>query len=142
MDYAKRQNLVERIKTFGLRDSDRPLPVVTLEEFFVGNDDYGSIGCNLTPMLGPQNFFKTLKVIRSKANVQDVFVEISEVSEDPTTWPFADRVFVLTSGTADEIKRWTADLQPDSIQEGSTLGRSSSVPELRPGYKCYVVWWD
>jgi hypothetical protein len=142
MDDAKRQNLVERIKMLGLCCSDRPLPLVTLEEFFVGNDDFGSIGCNLTPMLGPQMFFERLNSIRSQPNVQDVFVEISEVAEDPTTWPFADRVYILTSGTPDEIKRWTADLQPDSIQEGLLYGKPFSVPELRPGFKCYGVWWD
>jgi len=64
---------------------------VTLEEFFVGNDDFGSIGCN------------------------------SEVAEDPTTWPFVDRVYFLTSGTPEEIKRWTADLQPDTNSGGLRL---------------------
>jgi hypothetical protein len=87
MDNAKRQNLVERIKMLGSPCSERPLPLVTLEEFFIGNDDYGSIGCNLTPMLGPHTFFKRLNFVRSQPNVQDVFVEINEVAEDPTTWP-------------------------------------------------------
>src|SRR5438309_2610801 len=39
MDTAKRADLIERIKMLGAPSSDRPLPLVTLEEFFVGNDD-------------------------------------------------------------------------------------------------------
>jgi hypothetical protein len=53
-----RQILVNRIKAQGLPSPHRPLPLVTLEEFFTGNDDYGSIGCNLSPPLGPQYFYK------------------------------------------------------------------------------------
>jgi hypothetical protein len=142
MDDAKRQNLIERIKMLGLPRFGRPLPLVTLEEFFVGNEDHGSIGCNLSPLLGPQVFFERLRFVRSQPNVQDVLVEINEVAEDPNTWPFADRVYVLTSGTADEVERWTADLRPGSIDEGFAYGKPTSVPALRPGYRCYGVWWD
>jgi hypothetical protein len=52
MDVRKRRKLIERIAGFGPASSADP-PLVTLEEFFEGNDDYGSIGCNLTPMLVP-----------------------------------------------------------------------------------------
>ena len=142
MDSAKRRNLIERIKILGLPGSDRPLPLVTLEEFFVGNDDYGSIGCNLSPQLGPQVFFERLNFVRSQSNVQEVFVEINEVAEDPTTWPFADRVYVLTSAAAADVERWTADLLPDSIDEGFAYGEPTSAPALSPGYTCYGVWWD
>jgi hypothetical protein len=142
MDSAKRRNLIERIKILGLPRSDRPLPLVTLEEFFVGNDDYGSIGCNLSPQLGPQVFFERLNFVRSQSNVQEVFVEINEVAEDPTTWPFADRVYVLTSAAAADVERWTADLLPDSIDEDFAYGEPTSAPALRPGYICYGVWWD
>lgn len=93
-------------------------------------------------MLGPQIFFERLNFVRSQPNVQNVLVEISEVAEDPTTWPFADLVYILTSRTPDEIKRWTADLRPDSIQEAFVYGKPSSGPELKPGFKCYGVWWD
>ena len=143
MDSAKRKELIERIKQRGLPSPDRPMPLVTLEEFFVGNDDYGSIGCNLTPMLGPRFFYERLKFIRSQANVQDVLVEVAEVvEEDPATWPFAARVYVFTDGTAEDVEHWTAPLKPDPIEEGFANGRPDGAPELKPGYKCYGVWWD
>jgi hypothetical protein len=143
MDAAKRTELISRIKTLGLPSVDRPLPLVTLEEFFVGNDDYGSIGCNLTPMLGPQFFFEKLKFARSQAGVQDVLVEVTEVEEEHTEmWPFADRIYVLTNGTADDVARSTVALHPDAIEEGFPNGRPDCAPELMPGVKCYGVWWD
>jgi hypothetical protein len=47
MEMTKRRALVDRIKRQGLLSSDQSLPIVSLEDFFVGNDDPGSIGCNL-----------------------------------------------------------------------------------------------
>jgi hypothetical protein len=107
------------------------------------NDDYGSIGCNLTLMLGPQFFFEKLKLIRSQPNVQDVLVEVTEVGEkNPTVWPFSDRIYVLADGTPEDVAQWTAALQPDAIEEGFSNGKPACAPELKPGYKCYNVWWD
>src|SRR6266496_334692 len=104
VDSTKRKELIERIKLRGLPSPNHPSPLVTLEEFFIGNDDYGSIGCNLTPMLGPQFFFEKLKFIRSQPSVQDVLVEVIEVEEeDPTMWPFADRVYVFTDRTPEDV---------------------------------------
>jgi hypothetical protein len=135
--------LVERIKTLGLPSPDHPLPLVTLEEFFAGNDDYGSIGCNVTPMLGPQFFFEKLKFIRSQLNVQDVLVEVAEVEEvAPAMWPFSDRIYILTDGTPQDVAHWTAALRPDAIEEGFANGKPHCAPKLKPGYKCYGVWWD
>lgn len=89
MDGARRRALIERIRVLGLPSPDRLLPLVTLEEFFVGNDDDGSIGCNLQPILGPQFFYEKLRLIRLQSNVQDVLVEVNEVVEhNPKTWPY------------------------------------------------------
>ena len=143
MDSAKRKELIERIKILGPPSPDRPLPLVTLEQFFVGNDDYGSIGCNLTPMPGPQFFFEKLKLIRSQPNVQDLLVEVYEAEEeDQSMWPFADRVYVFTEGTPEDVAHWTLALQPDAIEEGFANGKPDCAPEMKPGYKCYSVWWD
>jgi len=143
MDSGKRKELIERIKLLGLPSPDRPLPLVTLEEFFVGNDDYGSIGCNLTPLMGPQFFFEKLKFIRSLPNVQDLLVEVTEVEEeDPVMWPFANRVYVFTDGTPEDVAHWTVILQPDAIEKCFASGKPACAPEHKPGYKCYEVWWD
>jgi hypothetical protein len=142
MDNIKRRELIERIKILGLPSYGVPSPLVTLEEFFVGNDDFGSIGCNLTPMLGPQFFFEKLKLVRSLPNVQDVLVDVMEVEEnDLSMWPFSDTVYIFTDAPVDDVQGWTAALQPDSVEPASTVGKPN-CPEMKSGYNCFSIWWD
>jgi hypothetical protein len=136
--------LIEQIKSLGLPSPDTPLPVVSLEDFFIGNEDYGSIGCNLSEHPGPQGFFETLKEIRLRDDVQDVLVEINEVEEaDETMWPFSDRIYILTSAAKEEVADWVSPLMPDEIEEGYAYSETPhSAPTLREGMKIYGVWWD
>jgi hypothetical protein len=114
-----------------------------LRNSFSGNDDEGSIGCNLTPMLGPQVFYAKLRAIRSLPNVQDVLVEIIEVEEaDPSMWPFSDRVYLFTDAEPGDVEHWAVDLQPDAVEEGFTNGEPTSAPKLQSGYRCLSIWWD
>lgn len=143
MDGARRSQLVERITALGLPSPDRPFPLVTLEEFFEGNDDYGSIGCNLNPMLGPEYFFEILKRIRSRPNVQTILVEVIEVDPDyPSAWPFADSIYIFTDAALDEVAQWAAPLKPDAIGEGFSNGKHGRAPEMISDFKCYSLWWD
>ncbi|MDJ0804779.1 MAG: hypothetical protein QNI97_18030 [Desulfobacterales bacterium] len=43
MDLHKRAALIEKIKSIALPETTDKTPVVTLEDFFEGNDDTGSI---------------------------------------------------------------------------------------------------
>lgn len=139
-----RRELIEKIKRIGLPHSGGPPPVVSLEDFFVGNEDYGSIGCNLPAHPGPQFFFERLKEVRARRDVQDVLVEVQEVEEgDESMWPFSDRVYVLSSAAREDVAEWVAALMPDEVEEGFGYGeRPASAPELRPGMRVYGVWWD
>ena len=47
MDLKKRAALINKIKSIALPETTDKTPVVSIEEFFEGNDDLGSIGCNL-----------------------------------------------------------------------------------------------
>src|SRR5262249_43406109 len=143
MDLGRRGQLIERITVLGLPSPDHPLPLVTLEEFFEGNDNYGSIGCQLTPMLGPEFFFLTFKSIRSLPNLHGVLVEVAEVEpEDSLAWPFSDRVYVFTDAERDELAQWAAPIKPDAIQEGFSNGKHRCAPAIVSGFKCYSLWWD
>jgi hypothetical protein len=68
-----------------------PEPLVTLEEFFDGNESAGSICCNLTPTPEPAEVYEVLKGIRSRSDVADVRVQIT-MFDDPDDWPFSDTV--------------------------------------------------
>ena len=120
-----------------------PLPVVSLEAFFTGNDDPGSIGCNLTEHPGPQRFFEVLVGVRARADVQHVLVEVYEVEESDTTmWPFSERVYIMTAANADTVADWLTELNPDAVEEGYAAGQPAAAPELTPPCRVLAAWWD
>jgi hypothetical protein len=118
-----------------------PGPVVDLEDFFRGNDDRGSIGCNLSEHPGPQWFYLILRNIRARDDVQDVLVEIREFNVEGQ-WPFSDQVYILTTATPEQVADWLEHLNPDAIEEGYLSGEPPGAPELRPGFRVVGAWWD
>lgn len=118
------------------------LPIVSLEDFFEGNDDIGSIGCNILEHPGIEKFYSILKEIRNKVNVQDILVEIMEYDELDNTWPFSERIYILTKEEKSEISIWTKELQLDDIGEGYVYGEPKAAPKLEEGCLVYSLWWD
>ena len=154
-----RQRLMQKIRMQGLPSvvdagtadveaylaTPRPLPVVSLEDFFEGNDDEGSIGVNLSPHPGLPKFFQVLARIRDRRDVQDVLVEIWEVDEsDADAWPFSERVYVLTrESDGEKVLEWFAELSPDGgIESGYAAGTPAAAPPLRKSYLVWSVSWD
>jgi hypothetical protein len=149
MTVSARSKLISKLRDLGMPPSSleepQGYPVVSLEDFFEGNADTGSIGCNLTSEQNPgiQSFYDTLRHIRAIPSVDDVLVEIHEVIEDDeSTWPFSDRVYIITSMSESEVERLVADLHPDEVAEGWAYGVPQGGPALKPGMKVYGVWWD
>ena len=142
-DETARIALIEKIRQQGLPTPTGPLPIVSLEDFFEGNEDYGSIGCNVNVHPGPQAFFCHLLAIRSRPDVQDILVEINEVEEgDPTMWPFSESIILLTSASIQDVSEWMKPLMPDEIIETNTFGRPPALPTLDQGMQVYAAWWD
>lgn len=82
----------------GYEDGAYAEPVVSLELFFDGNEDPGSIGCNLSDHPGPDGFYRVLSAIRDRPDVYGVWVGISEVM-DPDEWPFSDHIYFVTTAS-------------------------------------------
>src|SRR5438128_350946 len=74
------ETLVRRINRNGnINDAQTPRPLLSLEEFFEGNDDYSSIGCNLYPdQPAPSEFYSIFRSIRERPDVADVLVEVNQ----------------------------------------------------------------
>ena len=120
-----------------------PSPVVSLEDFFEGNRDLGSIGCNLTDHPGISKFYEVLKGIRSKDNVQDVLVEIYSIDDRHGMWPNSEIVYIITSANQTDVEKWMKPLKPDEIFEGwSSKKPPSAAPKLKDGMNVYAAWWD
>jgi hypothetical protein len=136
-------HLTARINRNGaINDSKVPRPLLTLEEFFEGNDDHGSIGCNLIDSIHPREFFEVFRRLRDRPDVADVLVEIRSW-DDPADWPFTDTVWVITSLTPEVVQQQLGErLQPDEV----TLGWPSCYPvesiDVPPAMHPIRVWWD
>ena len=56
------ERITERVCRNGHPDDpETPRPLLSIDEFFEGNDVVGSIGCNLIDIPHPNEFFKVFK---------------------------------------------------------------------------------
>lgn len=141
MDQHKRTQLIEQLRTVGLPSHDAPSPVVSLEAFFDGNDDVGSLGCNLTDHPGMERFHSVLQQIRNRSDVYDVLIEVSEVEEaDDDMWPFSEQLFVISTADPAAVASLLDELQPTEITDDTPL--PPSAPAVPAGFTIYSAWWD
>jgi hypothetical protein len=137
-------DLLAEIERQGGYDSGAgPEPVVSLELFFEGNNDPGSIGCNLNRHPGVQTFFTVLRDLRERPDVHDVQIGISEVLGD-NQWPFSDHVYVITSASSDDLLRLTAALRSEpEVSYGWWNDVEPAKPIPAPeGMRLQTLWWD
>ena len=141
MDISRRNALLEKLRTQTIAVGQHPGPTVSIEDFFEGNDDVGSIGCNLMSHPGVGKFHKSFADIRSRSDVQDVRVEIKDLV-DEHSWPFTDTVFVLTSMSQQNLRELVAALQPDEVGPFPSDSVPGDLPPLKDGMRVLGVWWD
>lgn len=141
-----KQVLLEKLKTMGIEEANftynGPYPLVTLEDFFEGNDDHYSIA----PNLDNAELFTMLKAIRSRADVQNVLIEIDDASagfQNTDAWPQASRVFFYTSAQTSEVYKWNEQLQADgAIKVNSHQPKCRNTPILNTGNQIWYCVWD
>ncbi|HUG70368.1 MAG TPA: hypothetical protein VMM76_21645 [Pirellulaceae bacterium] len=110
-DSAERRRLLARIGD--INDFSKPRPLVSLEEFFEGNDDRSSIGYNLSDQPTPAEFYKMLRTIRDQPEVANVVVEVKDI-EDPDGWPSTDTIWIVSSLPRRDLELFVPDrYRPD-----------------------------
>ena len=115
--------------------------IVSVERFFDGNDDPGSIGCNLIEHPGVDAFRDVLTGLLRRPDVQAVYAQISELDPGEDCWPFANTVLVVGAIPADELRSAVSTLEPDEVAAAEDFGISPSVAE-RHGSPVLAAWWD
>ena len=105
-------------------EGDGREPLVSLELFFDGNHDTGSIGGNLAAHPGIPAFYRTLRRVRDRADVTDVLIGVSAPGG---RWPLSDRVHVVTTAPPGEVLSWVSALAPD---------------EAAARRRAVTLWWD
>ncbi|MEZ4223538.1 MAG: hypothetical protein R3B13_21500 [Polyangiaceae bacterium] len=126
------ERVTERVTRNGHPDEEgTPRPLLTLSEFFDGNDVDGSIGCNLNPMPTPSQMRAVLERILGRPDVADVLIQVS-MFDDPQ-WPFSDTIWVITNASPDDLQGWFPEqFKPDEVWEGwqdGTLYEPYVVPQ-------------
>jgi hypothetical protein len=120
----------------------QPQPqIVSAERFFEGNDDLGSIGCNLIEHPGVDAFRDVFIGLLQRPDVQDVYVQISEPDSGEDCWPFTDLVLVVGDIPANELRIVVSVLEPDEIAAAEDFGVSPSIAQ-RHDSSVLAVWWD
>lgn len=138
------QRVTERVMRSGNPElRSVPTPLLTLEEFFDGNDFVGSIGCNLLSEPSPEDFYKLLVDFRNRPDVSDVRIQITCVDDPGRDWPFSDTIWIMTSARAEEVRNWfPRDLTPDATWEGWVQGMKYEACPVAEGQGIIGVWYD
>ena len=122
--------------------ASQPEPqVVAAEQFFDGNDDLGSIGCNLTDHPGVDAFRNVFARLLRRPDVQAVYAQISELDPGDDYWPFTDTIFVAGTISEEELREAVSELQPDEVGYAERLGGSPAIASQHRT-PVLTVWWD
>ncbi len=138
MAMNKRVLLLEKIKREGFPQKE---VFVTIEDYFDGNEDDGSIGVNIYPDPPTlQEFYETLTEIKKAPKTDNLLIRITDI--DDTDWFYSDTVYISGKYTLTEIKEMFVSLKPDEIYEGTMYSKPSNIPQKNLDSKDYYVWWD
>lgn len=135
------ERITERVCRLGHPDGpDVPRPLVTIDEFFSGNSETGSIGCNLSGEPTPEQFHTIFLDIARRPEVKDVRVQITAF--DTPEWPFSDTVYIMTSASPETVMSWfPPELKPDETWSGF-VDQAYEPYTVPPGVRPVACWWD
>jgi hypothetical protein len=94
----------------------QPKPwIVSIAQFFDGNDDASSIGWNMIPYPGIVAFRHSLSELLGRSDVQAVYAQIDDLDLGEDVWPSTDLVFVVGTLSPDELRNILIPLMPDEV---------------------------
>jgi hypothetical protein len=115
--------------------------LVPIEVYFDGNDDLGSIGCNLPDHPGIDAFRQVLDSLQKRPDVKAVYAQITELDPGEDSWPFTDTVVVTGSIPTKELAKALASLAPDEVGPVETDMLSPQLSDVER-QSAQVAWWD
>ena len=121
MDQLKRDRLVAELSV-----KQEP-QLVRIEVFFDGNDDLGSIGCNLIRHPGIEAARATFARLSARDDVEAIYAQIAELDPGEDSWPFTDTVLVFGSISPEQLAEEVAALEPDEVGSAEEFGITHSA---------------
>lgn len=139
MNIQKRDALLELVGD--LNDFDNVAAWVEIEQFFDGNDDLGSIWCNLDePPEDMSQVSEFLHSIRSRSDVHGLRILVTQFDGGEDEWPFSDAILVVTEASTTEVQGWFNQFPPNEvfIEESEKL-----LSDLAYSGRAAVrLWWN
>lgn len=123
-----------------LQAQDEP-QLVPIAQFFDGNDDEGSIGCNLVPHPGIPAFKEVLLGLTQRPNVRAVYALIAELDPGEESWPFSDTIVVIGSIAPETLYEALLHLEPDEVGSADPDSLGSALAEQDKS-DALIAWWD
>jgi len=115
--------------------------LVPIDQFLDGNDDAGSIGCNLMEHPGVGLFHEVLTGLLHRPDVQSIYAQIAELDPGNGSWPFTDTLFITGAIPMAELREILKPLQPDEVESGEQFGIPAPIAQKYSG-PVSVAWWD
>lgn len=149
MDLDRRAALLDRLRPLGL-DANPPaaglaLPLIELDDFFIGNDDPRSIGPQIgAPHPGVDVLHATLRAIVARDDVDSVLVRASTAQwayDSDDEWVAANGVVVITTADAAEVAQWCRQLGCTALAKGLPEPRAPNAPPLRDDFTAWQMIW-
>ena len=141
VDPTRRAALIRTCRSYAAANHGE-LPYVSIEQFFDGNDDLGSILCNLElDSLG--EIRERLERVRAHPDVYSLLVHVNEtMEEDPECWPFSEQVLVITSLNDDDevADLFGEEFRPDEVWELEDA--PEELTHADPPRRGVICWWD
>ena len=142
-----RETLLERLQKLDEIDS-KHFPVVSLDEYFMGNEQEDSIAPNQWGYGRPsiRDIYTRLKAIEERSDVQGVFVGLhqdwAEALEDDELWPAAENIHIFSSAPQDIADAWVEGFESDGVGTGWPYGKHAATPDPIDDHQVYTVYWD
>lgn len=115
--------------------------LVAIDRFFDGNDDPGSIGCNLMEHPGIDRFREVFAELAARDDVEAIYAQIAELDPGDDAWPFSDTVLVIGQIDESTLQEHVGELQPDEVAQAIDKTVPASLREKHSA-PVWVVWWD
>ena len=146
IDIVKRDIVVKKYNLLNFPNLKEPT-LISIDEFFDGNNDEASIAPNLIEKPKVSEYYKVLKKISENPKVTASFVKLNEVmiyddgKLNDNEWFFSDMIYIIGDLTKEEIKEATKSLKPDEVEYDEEM----LMQEIDPKYKdkkVVYIWWD
>jgi hypothetical protein len=147
---ARKRAVLTKIQELGYREPNlrEPLrvPVLSIEDFFDGNDVEGSIAVNLEPRLSNEFFRENLIRIRNDPDVEFVAIDTWHIDTSGQTepdWPSAEFVYVGGNIPESKLLEWQELLRADAVLPGWEDGViPKGLSKSQVNVSVYRFWWD